>query len=80
MIPLFVTEVKEHWPESGRGRKVVHIDEAIEIMSNRPEFQTVLHEVKRKGFHKIETATDEHRISLGSTDDSIGQTTRYHQN
>ena len=73
MIPLFVTEVKEHWPESGRGRKVVHIDEAIEIMSSRPEFQTVLYEVKRKGFHKTETATEGNRISLGSTDDSIGQ-------
>lgn len=51
MFPLYVLEVREHWPESGRARKVVDIDTAIEMMKSRPEFHQVLLEVKRKGFH-----------------------------
>jgi ADP-ribose pyrophosphatase YjhB (NUDIX family) len=51
MFPVYVLEVREHWPESGRARKAVDIDTAIEMMSNRPEFQQVLIEVKEKGYH-----------------------------
>ena len=51
MFPLYVLEVRDHWPESGRARKVVDIDTAIDIMSLRPEFQKVLIEVKEKGLH-----------------------------
>mmetsp|Transcript_11139 Transcript_11139/g.16215 ORF Transcript_11139/g.16215 Transcript_11139/m.16215 type:complete len:425 (-) Transcript_11139:63-1337(-) len=51
MLPLYVLEVREHWPESGRARKVVDIDTAIDIMAPRPEFQKVLIEVKQKGYH-----------------------------
>lgn len=51
MFPLYVLEVREHWPESGRARRVVDIDKAIDIMSSRPEFHQALVEVKRKGFH-----------------------------
>jgi diphosphoinositol-polyphosphate diphosphatase len=51
MFPLYVLEVREHWPESGRARKVVDIDTAIQIMESRPEFQKVLLEVKEKGYH-----------------------------
>ncbi len=51
MFPLYVLEVREHWPESGRARKVVDIDTAIETMSSRPEFYQVLMEVKQKGYH-----------------------------
>jgi hypothetical protein len=46
-----VLEVREHWPESGRARKAVDIDTAIEMMKSRPEFQQVLVEVKEKGYH-----------------------------
>ena len=51
MFPLYVLEVRENWPESGRARKVVDIDTAIETMASRPEFHQVLMEVKRKGYH-----------------------------
>mmetsp|Transcript_18003 Transcript_18003/g.20818 ORF Transcript_18003/g.20818 Transcript_18003/m.20818 type:complete len:494 (+) Transcript_18003:423-1904(+) len=51
MFPLYVLEVRENWPESGRARKVVDIDTAIDIMSSRPEFHQVLLEVKKKGYH-----------------------------
>jgi ADP-ribose pyrophosphatase YjhB (NUDIX family) len=51
MFPLYVLEVREHWPESGRARKVVDIDTAIEMMKSRPEFHEVLIEVKEKGLH-----------------------------
>ena len=51
LFPLYVLEVREHWPESGRARKVVEIDTAIEMMKSRPEFYQVLIEVKEKGYH-----------------------------
>lgn len=51
MFPLYVLEVREHWPESGRARKAVDIDTAIEMMKSRPEFHQVLLEVKEKGYH-----------------------------
>jgi len=53
MFPMYVLEVREHWPESGRARKVVDIDTAIEMMasSSRPEFHKVLLEVKDRGYH-----------------------------
>eukprot|EP00557_Chaetoceros_sp_GSL56_P001203 CAMPEP_0176490500 /NCGR_PEP_ID=MMETSP0200_2-20121128/7905_1 /TAXON_ID=947934 /ORGANISM="Chaetoceros sp., Strain GSL56" /LENGTH=451 /DNA_ID=CAMNT_0017887813 /DNA_START=638 /DNA_END=1993 /DNA_ORIENTATION=- len=51
MFPLYVLEVREHWPESGRARKAVDIDTAIEMMKPRPEFHQVLLEVKEKGYH-----------------------------
>ena len=51
MFPLYVLEVRENWPENGRARKVVDIDTAIDIMSQRPEFHQVLIEVKENGYH-----------------------------
>lgn len=51
MFPLYVLEVREHWPESGRARKLVDIDTAIEMMKSRPEFHQVLTEVKANGYH-----------------------------
>lgn len=51
MFPLYVLEVREHWPESGRARKIVDIDTAIGMMTSRPEFHQVLLEVKEKGYH-----------------------------
>ena len=51
LFPLYVTEVKSTWPESGRFRKAVGIDEAIEMCSSRPEFQAVLREVKERNLH-----------------------------
>lgn len=51
MFPLYVLSVQATWPESGRARKIVDIDTAIEIMSSRPEFHSILEEVKAKGLH-----------------------------
>ena len=51
LFPLYISEVKSEWPENGRFRKVVDIDEAIRITSNRPEFQAALLEVKERNLH-----------------------------
>lgn len=53
MSILYVCEAKDQWPESGRARKLVDIDEAIKMMSERPEFKAVLVEVKKKGYHLV---------------------------
>lgn len=51
LFPLYVSEVKAEWPESGRFRKAIDIDEAIRITANRPEFQVALMEVKERNLH-----------------------------
>jgi len=50
---LYVSEVKSTWPESGRSRKVVDIDEAIKMCESRPEFLAALQEVKERNFHHL---------------------------
>jgi diphosphoinositol-polyphosphate diphosphatase len=56
LFPLYVTEVMDDWPESGRFRKAMEIDDAIEMMKSRPEFHAVLKEVKEKGVHHAKKA------------------------
>lgn len=57
LFPLYVSEVKDQWPESGRFRKTVHIDEAIEMLASREEFRSALIEVKERNLHLVsETA------------------------
>jgi ADP-ribose pyrophosphatase YjhB (NUDIX family) len=51
LFPLYISEVLEEWPESGRSRKIVPLDEAIQ-MSQREEIRQVLEEVKRRGLHQ----------------------------
>lgn len=51
MYPLYVLEVRDQWPESGRARKAVDIDTAIELMACRPEFQKILKGVKERKLH-----------------------------
>ncbi len=51
LFPLYISEVLEEWPESGRSRKIVPLDEAIQ-MSQRAEIRQVLEEVKRRGLHQ----------------------------
>lgn len=60
MFTLYVSQVEEKWPESGRARKVVDIDEAIAMLESRKEFRDVLMEVKEKGLHLVA----DHRNSL----------------
>lgn len=84
MFPLYVIEVRENWPESGRARKVVDIDTAIDTMSSRPEFQQVLIEVKQKGYHlnihgqhsgcgniNVRTISGDEEVEIILTNDSI---------
>ena len=51
LFPLYVSEVRNEWPESGRARKVLDIDAAIEMMESRPEFQRALIEVRDRRLH-----------------------------
>jgi hypothetical protein len=51
LFPLYVSEVHDDWPECGRLRKAISIDEALAILSSRPEFACSLVEVKEKGLH-----------------------------
>ena len=57
IFPICVLEAQAGWPERGRARQIVDIDTAINIMSLRPEFQSVLYlEVKQMGYHlKVHT-------------------------
>lgn len=56
LYPLYITSVKKEWPENGRLRRAVPIDEAIEILRARPELQAALIEVKEKGLHLLSNA------------------------
>eukprot|EP00545_Synedropsis_sp_CCMP1620_P007272 CAMPEP_0119007890 /NCGR_PEP_ID=MMETSP1176-20130426/3319_1 /TAXON_ID=265551 /ORGANISM="Synedropsis recta cf, Strain CCMP1620" /LENGTH=411 /DNA_ID=CAMNT_0006960123 /DNA_START=580 /DNA_END=1815 /DNA_ORIENTATION=+ len=53
LFPLYVSEIKDTWPESGRFRKTVHIDEAIEMLASREEFRSALIEVKERKLHLV---------------------------
>lgn len=54
LFPLYVTGIMADWPESGRLRTAIEIDEAIKMMDGRPEFKAILMEVKALGLHLIE--------------------------
>ena len=51
LMPLYVTEIRKNWPEQGRFRKVVDIDEAIRMTESRPEFHAALKELKERNLH-----------------------------
>jgi diphosphoinositol-polyphosphate diphosphatase len=51
LFPLYVSKVLDSWPESGRFRKAVDIDEAIAMTDARPELKAVLMDVKERGLH-----------------------------
>ena len=55
LFPLYVSTVKSDWPEKGRLRKLVDIDEAIKIMEaeNRQYFKRGLEMVKERGLHLV---------------------------
>jgi len=55
LFPLYVSSVKSEWPEKGRLRKLVDIDEAIKIMDaqNRLYFKNGLEMVKERGLHLL---------------------------
>jgi len=56
LYPLYVQKVYDDWPESGRFRKAVDIDTAIEMMDKRPELKRALMEVKERGLHLIQAS------------------------
>jgi diphosphoinositol-polyphosphate diphosphatase len=51
LFPLYVSKVLDSWPESGRFRKAVDIDEAIAMTESRPELKAALMNVKERGLH-----------------------------
>lgn len=53
LFPLYVSEVKNVWPEKGRLRKLVDIDEAIKIMEkeDRGYFKRGLEMIRDQGLH-----------------------------
>jgi diphosphoinositol-polyphosphate diphosphatase len=55
LFPMYLTEVKSEWPEKGRLRKLVDIDEAIRIMEqeDRLYFKKGLEIVKDLGLHLV---------------------------
>mmetsp|Transcript_37481 Transcript_37481/g.77752 ORF Transcript_37481/g.77752 Transcript_37481/m.77752 type:complete len:355 (-) Transcript_37481:1826-2890(-) len=53
LFPLYVSQVMEKWPEDGRFRKAVDIDEAIKMLDSRPELKEVLEEVKKRELHLL---------------------------
>lgn len=63
LFPLYVKQVKDTWPERGRRRKAVTIDEAIAAQANRPEFQSILQQVKEKNLHLVPGAVATYPVS-----------------
>jgi len=55
LFPLYVSSVESNWPEKGRLRKLVDIDEAIQIMDaeKRAYFKRGLEMVKERGLHLL---------------------------
>lgn len=47
-FPMYVTQVEAHWPESGRLRRLVTLEQGLELLSERPEQQQVLLNVQRQ--------------------------------
>lgn len=54
LFPLYVKEVRDSWPESGRLRKAVSLDDAMSTVAHsRPELQSILQQVKEKKLHLV---------------------------
>lgn len=53
LFPLYVSEIRDTWPESGRFRKIVDIDEAIEMLESRDELRLALIQVKERRLHLV---------------------------
>jgi len=66
LFPMYVSEVLDVWPECGRTRKVVPLDEAIQ-MASRPEIKEVLLEIKRRNLHL--PLQNNHSESANNVDD-----------
>ena len=58
------------WPEQGRFRKIVGIDEAIQITQSRPYFQTALKELKERNLHISQNLQSHHKDSIASGNDT----------
>jgi len=54
LFPLYVTSIQDDWPESGRFKKYMDIDEGIKMLLSREEFRSVLLEVMRKQLHLVQ--------------------------
>lgn len=54
LFPLYVTVVKDEWPESTRLRRVTDLDSAIEAVAHKPAFQSALLEVRSRRLNMID--------------------------
>ncbi len=70
LFPLYVSEVKNVWPEKGRLRKLVDIDEAIKIMKkeDRGYFKRGLEMIRDQGLHLVKPDTLEDHEKSESAD------------
>eukprot|EP00533_Pseudo-nitzschia_delicatissima_P012038 CAMPEP_0197271352 /NCGR_PEP_ID=MMETSP1432-20130617/8426_1 /TAXON_ID=44447 /ORGANISM="Pseudo-nitzschia delicatissima, Strain UNC1205" /LENGTH=389 /DNA_ID=CAMNT_0042736763 /DNA_START=81 /DNA_END=1250 /DNA_ORIENTATION=+ len=68
LFPLYVTEVMEKWPEQGRFRKVVDIDEAIRLSEKRPYFQDALKELKKRNLHISKELSETSNSTVAAND------------
>lgn len=71
LFPLYVTSIKNEWPESGRLRRAVPIDEAIQILGTRPELQAALVEVRRRGLHLLDNSRPSREAKLPTASNII---------
>ena len=53
LFPLYVQKIENDWPEKGRFRKAVDIDDAIQMMEERPELKAALIEVRDRKLHLV---------------------------
>jgi ADP-ribose pyrophosphatase YjhB (NUDIX family) len=53
LFPLYVANIADTWPESGRFRTAIDIDEAIAMLDKRPELKAALEEVRQRGLHLV---------------------------
>ena len=62
---LYISEVLSEWPESGRSRKILDIDEAIATVK-REELRSVLLDLKQRGLHLVaKNSSNDINTSIG---------------
>lgn len=69
---LYISEVLSEWPESGRSRKILDIDEAIATVK-REELKAVLLDLKQRGLHLVAKNTSD--VTSASIEKESGNST-----
>jgi diphosphoinositol-polyphosphate diphosphatase len=71
LFPLYVTDIRRNWPEQGRFRKAVDIDEAIRLTESRPEFQAALKELKDRNLHMPQQYVQQPKLQTPQSRDVV---------